>query len=412
MYPKDFKIDRLLLIIGIILYAGWGYIYKLTLPVAIDPIYLRVIGVVLLLLILIFSCISSFVKNNFTYILYGAIYLVTLHQCILALLNKFSSEYLIIFIVLIVTLNAYFKKPIHLLYYVTFSIAAIACSYLLLNENSIISFWFFISSVITMNALIVPIFISRLRIQGRLEEKLIELEKSELTLKIKSDELARSNKELQQFAYVASHDLQEPLRMVTSYVQLLEERYKDKLDQDAKEFISFAVDGTRRMRNLIQSLLDYSRVNNTRPFEQINVNVLLDDILIGMNEQIEGSNAVIKIDKLPLIYGDPIQITQLFKQLILNALKFKALDKNPEIIISGKTVEGEKLFSIQDNGIGLSNEYSEKIFVIFQRLHTKEQYPGTGIGLAICRKIVEQHGGKIWVDSTIGNGATFYFTIK
>ncbi|MES2590564.1 MAG: ATP-binding protein [Bacteroidota bacterium] len=412
MYPKDFKIDRILLAVGIVLYAGWGFVYKLTLPSAIDPIQIRFIGIILLLLILILSFVNQFVRNNFTYILYSAIFLVTLHQCYLVLLNKFSSEYLIIFIVLIVTLNAYFKNSLHLLYYAIFSISAITCSYLLLNGNSIVSFAFFISSVITINALVVPIFISRLRIREKLEEKLTELKRSELSLKLKSDELVRSNNELQQFAYVASHDLQEPLRMVTSYVQLLEDRYTDKLDQDAKEFISFAVDGTRRMRNLIQSLLDYSRVNNTKPFEQINVNVLLDDILIKMKEQIEENNAVLKIDKLPVINGDPIQIAQLFKHLISNALKFRHSTKNPEIVISVKNVDGANLFSIKDNGIGISKEYWEKIFVIFQRLHTKEKYPGTGIGLAICRKIVEQHGGKIWVESALDNGATFYFTIK
>jgi signal transduction histidine kinase len=236
----------------------------------------------------------------------------------------------------------------------------------------------------------------------------IEVEKE---LKQRTTELIRSNNELEQFAYVASHDLQEPLRMVTSYVQLLEERYKDKLDEDAKEFIAFAVDGTDRMRNLIHSLLEYSRVNKIRPYEKINLNHLLELILLDLKNQIQQSNTLIKVDELPTINGDPLLISQLFQNLISNALKFTH-SKNPEIHISSKKTDNEYLFSISDNGIGISKEYSDKIFIIFQRLHTKDKYPGTGIGLAICKKIVEQHGGKIWLKSELGKGSTFYFTIK
>lgn len=230
-------------------------------------------------------------------------------------------------------------------------------------------------------------------------------------LKQKTVELMRSNNELEQFAYVASHDLQEPLRMVTSYVQLLEERYKDKLDTDAAEFIAFAVDGTDRMRNLIHSLLEYSRVNKIRPYEIIKLNHLVDHVLLDLKNLIQDTNTKIKVDKLPDIYGDSLLITQLFQNLISNSIKFKN-SPNPEIYITGKKIDDEYLFSIKDNGIGISKEYSDKIFVIFQRLHTKDKYPGTGIGLAICKKIVEQHGGKIWLESKLGEGTTFYFTIK
>lgn len=234
---------------------------------------------------------------------------------------------------------------------------------------------------------------------------------AENELKKTANDLIRSNNELEQFAYVASHDLQEPLRMVTSYVQLLESRYKDKLDKDAKEFIDFAVDGTNRMKNLIHSLLEYSRVNNIRPFAKINLNLLLPDVLQNLESQIKENNAIIKIDTLPDIDGDAILITQLFQNLISNGIKFKS-SKPPEINISGKKVNDEYLFSIKDNGIGIPKEYADKIFLIFQRLHTKDKYPGTGIGLAICKKIVEKHGGKIWFESEIGNGSVFYFTIK
>ncbi len=237
-----------------------------------------------------------------------------------------------------------------------------------------------------------------------------ERKKAELELTQKSLELARSNSELEQFAYVASHDLQEPLRMVTSYVQLLSNRYKDKLDQDANDFIAFAVDGSNRMRTLIMDLLQYSRVNRIKPFEWIDLNVELKDILKNLESSIKENNAIIKCDALPQIHGDLVLIGQLFQNLIANAIKFKG-EKKPEIHISGKKVNNEFLFSIKDNGIGIQKEYSDKIFVIFQRLHTKEKYPGTGIGLAICKKIVDRHGGKIWVESEFGKGSTFYFTI-
>jgi PAS domain S-box-containing protein len=237
-----------------------------------------------------------------------------------------------------------------------------------------------------------------------------EQKQKEAEIKQKSEELLRSNQELEQFAYVASHDLQEPLRMVTSYVQLLEKRYKDKLDEDANDFINFAVDGSNRMRTLINSLLEYSRVNRIKPFELINTNFLLEEILQNLISQIEENKAVIKCDELPSIYGDPVLIGQLFQNLITNAIKFKG-EKKPEIIISCKKTKNELLFLVKDNGIGIPQEYAQKIFVIFQRLHNKEKYQGTGIGLAICKKIVERHGGKIWVESKINEGASFYFTI-
>ncbi|MES2395975.1 MAG: ATP-binding protein [Bacteroidota bacterium] len=235
--------------------------------------------------------------------------------------------------------------------------------------------------------------------------------RAEDELNQKTQELIRSNDELEQFAYVASHDLQEPLRMVTSYLELLETRYKDKLDQDATEFIEFAVDGSSRMRILIQSLLEYSRVNRIKPFESINVNDLLKDVLQNLSGVIKEQNAAVLYEEMPVIYGDFVLISQLFQNLIENAIKFKG-DQPPRIIISSKKENDEFLFSIKDNGIGINNAYLEKIFVIFQRLNNKEQYPGTGMGLAICKKIVERHNGKIWVESEVDKGSTFYFTIK
>lgn len=245
----------------------------------------------------------------------------------------------------------------------------------------------------------------------KITRDLSEKRKAEEEIAKKTEELKRSNAELEQFAYVASHDLQEPLRTITSYVQLLAKRYDNKLDQDANDFINYAVDGANRMQTLIYSLLDYSRINRIKPFEVINVHEVISEVLKDMESTIQEKGAVIRHDELPLITGDKVLIGQLFHNLIANAIKFKGL-KSPEITIRGHKRNGEYLFSVKDNGIGIQKEYREKIFVIFQRLHTKDKFPGTGIGLAICKKIVERHGGKIWVESEIDNGSTFYFTIN
>jgi PAS domain S-box-containing protein len=244
-----------------------------------------------------------------------------------------------------------------------------------------------------------------------ISEDITEMRKAKLELERKTKELERSNAELEQFAYVASHDLQEPLRTVSSYMQLLASRYKDKLDKDANEFIDFAVDGSKRMRQLINSLLEYSRVNRDKPFEWVDTNELMKEIKNDIKDQIKESGAIIKHNGLPKIYGDYVLIGQLFQNLIGNAIKFHGEEK-PEIKISGKQKNGSYLFSIEDNGIGIPKEYREKIFVIFQRLNSREKYPGTGIGLSICKKIVEKHGGKIWVESESGKGSSFFFTLN
>jgi len=245
-----------------------------------------------------------------------------------------------------------------------------------------------------------------------ISEDITEMRKAKVELEEKTKELQRSNTELEQFAYVASHDLQEPLRTVSSYVQLLANRYKNKLDKDADEFIDFAVDGSNRMRQLINSLLEYSRINRVKPFELIDLSDIMAGVMLDMKEQITTSGATIKYSKLPEIYGDNVLIGQLFQNLIGNALKFKSPERKPEIIIKSEKKGSQYLFSISDNGIGMQPEYWEKIFVIFQRLNSREKYPGTGIGLSICKKIVERHGGKIWVESEPGKGSTFFFTIN
>ncbi|HEY9618819.1 MAG TPA: ATP-binding protein [Crinalium sp.] len=226
------------------------------------------------------------------------------------------------------------------------------------------------------------------------------------------EELARSNVELQQFAYVASHDLQEPLRMVTSYLQLLERRYKDKLDADAHDFIGFAVDGASRMKTLIQDLLTYSRVGtHGKPFERVNCSAVVERAIANLKIAIEENNAIVTCNLLPNVIGDASQLGQLFQNLLSNAIKFRRTDVVPQIYIGADEQATAWQFYVRDNGIGIEAEYAERIFVIFQRLHGRTEYPGTGIGLAVCKKIVERHGGQIWIQSELGMGTTFYFTL-
>ena len=225
------------------------------------------------------------------------------------------------------------------------------------------------------------------------------------------DELKRSNKELQQFAYAASHDLQEPLRMVSSFSQLLERRYKNRLDDDADEFIEFIVEGAQRMKNLIDDLLIYSRVTrNEKEFEKVNLEKLFTIILSNFSVSIKEQHVTITHDKLPNIFADASQMGQVFQNLIGNSIKFRGQD-DPKINISSLEEPDVWRFAVKDNGIGIDKNHQKQIFEVFRRLHTRKEFPGTGIGLSICQKIIERHGGKLWVDSDLGIGSTFYFTI-
>lgn len=235
---------------------------------------------------------------------------------------------------------------------------------------------------------------------------------SEQALNARTEELARSNRELEQFAYVASHDLQEPLRMVASYTQLLARRYKGKLDSDADEFISFAVDGATRMQVLINDLLKLSRVGTRgKPFEMLEGEKVLGAALSNLEIAIGDVGAEVTHAPMPKIFGDETQLIQLLQNLVGNAIKFRKPDQIPKVHVDARRIGRAWQFSIRDNGIGISPEYFERIFIIFQRLHAKTEYPGTGIGLALCKKIVERHGGKIWVESRAGEGTEFLFTI-
>jgi PAS domain S-box-containing protein len=231
-------------------------------------------------------------------------------------------------------------------------------------------------------------------------------EKLKQTLK----ELERSNKDLEQFAYAASHDLQEPLRTVSNFSQLLAKRYKGELDAKADQFIGFIVDGATRMQQMIDDLLAYSRVSTrAKPFQLTNCETVFDQALTNLKMAIEESEALVTHDPLPTVIADASQMVQLFQNLISNAIKFRK--EKPRITVSAVQIENEWLFSVQDNGIGIAPEFMEHIFKMFQREHASAKYPGTGVGLAICKKIVERHGGRIWVETQAGKGSTFYFTI-
>lgn len=227
-----------------------------------------------------------------------------------------------------------------------------------------------------------------------------------------TEELRRSNEELEEFAYVASHDMQEPLRTVSSYVQLLERRYADKLDSDARDFIAFAADGAARMQAMISDLSAYSRIGRReREFLPTDFEKALSEALANLESAIMESNAEVTIGPLPVIVADSSQITVLFQNLVGNAIKFRQEGVTPRVHVSAEK-QGEKwVFSVSDNGIGIDPKNFDRIFVIFQQLHPPDTYPGTGIGLAICKRIVERHGGSIWVESDPGKGTTFYFAI-
>jgi len=239
-----------------------------------------------------------------------------------------------------------------------------------------------------------------------------ELSELKATLSRNLEELKRSNEDLQQFAYVCSHDLQEPLRVISNYSQLLAKRYSNKvLDKNAQEFIDITIDAAKRMQGLISDLLIYSRVESKpREFETVDCNLVLKNVLANLKLSIQETGATIDIKPLPLIKADASQLQQLFQNLISNALKFKA-DKAPIVSITCQSNKEEHIFAIEDNGIGLDTKYADRIFIMFQRLHAREAYPGSGIGLAICKKIAERHGGQIRVESNINQGTTFYLAL-
>ena len=244
-----------------------------------------------------------------------------------------------------------------------------------------------------------------------LQQEISNRQRAESALLKSNQELARSNAELEQFAYVASHDLQAPLATIASYAQLLEKRYKDQLDSKASKFIDNIVHGCTRMQTLIDDLLEYSRVGRSRkPFQLTDCNHAVEQALANLQGAIRETQAVVTYSELPSVMGDISQLVQLFQNLVGNSIKYRH-DAPPVVHITACKQEKDWLFSVSDNGIGIATQHQARIFQIFQRLHTQKEYSGTGIGLAICQKIVERHGGYIWVESKPGQGSTFYFTL-
>ncbi len=240
----------------------------------------------------------------------------------------------------------------------------------------------------------------------------LELEQARAALEAKAQELARSNNDLEQFGYIVSHDLQEPLRMVTSYLDLIKLRYRDKLDESAMEYMHFAIDGAKRMRLLIYDLLAYARVGTyAAAFTPTNLEDVFSAAMANLKIAIEESHATVSHDPLPTIPGDSTQLLQLLQNLVANALKFCG-ETPPAIHVGAAKVAGYWRISVSDNGIGIPQDAFGRIFQVFQRLHTREAYPGTGIGLAVCKKIIERHGGQIGVESAHGEGSTFFFTLE
>ncbi|HMF31286.1 MAG TPA: ATP-binding protein, partial [Candidatus Lokiarchaeia archaeon] len=238
-----------------------------------------------------------------------------------------------------------------------------------------------------------------------------QLKQDQELLAQSAQECQQSNTELENFAYIASHDMQEPLRKVVSFMQLLQKRYASQLDKKANEFIDIAIDGGTRMRQMISDLLEYSRVGTRgNPFVQADLEVILNEVLSDLVLLIEENGATITHDPLPSLVVDPIQMHQLFLNLLTNALKFRK-EESPVVHISAIAQGNNYLFSVQDNGIGIDMTQADRLFQLFQRLHGRGDYPGTGIGLAVCKKIVERHGGQIWVESELEKETTFYFTL-
>ena len=278
--------------------------------------------------------------------------------------------------------------------------------------------WVVLAGGLLVTALLIAYLITVIKHSAKTQRLADQLQQSsDYVLGISQDlekqaqELVRSNQELEQFAHIASHDLQEPLRMVSGYTQLLERRYKDKLDSDANEFIGYAVDGAKRMQTQINDLLAYSRVTTQgKSFVATDCSNIYDIAVGNLAASIEESGALVTRDYLPTLPADPTQLVSVFQNLIGNGIKYHG-EQPPQIHVSAVESGDEWVFSFKDNGIGIESDFIERIFVIFYRLHSKNEYPGTGIGLAICKRVVERHGGRIWVESEPQKGSTFYLTL-
>jgi signal transduction histidine kinase len=296
-------------------------------------------------------------------------------------------------------------------------------------ENTILKLLFLVALTVEITGLLITISVSRsiTRGLGEINQATKKITKGDLKARASvlsndeigqvatavntmTEQLVNSNKELEHFAYIASHDLQEPLRSISNYTRLFNEEYHDKLDENGKLYLSSIARSTARMQLLIKDMLDYSRIGHEKIIKPIDCNLILNTIISDLQASINETNAEIKTEQLPVINGYS-EIKLVFQNLVSNALKFRKKDHNARVLV--KVIHGNDswLFAVEDNGIGIEKDYFDRIFIIFQRLHTRKEYPGTGIGLAHCKKIIELHGGRIWVDSEPGKGSTFYFTV-
>jgi PAS domain S-box-containing protein len=267
--------------------------------------------------------------------------------------------------------------------------------------------------LVTEEGIVITTAIRDISVRKANEEEIRRLNSTlEQRVLARTEELMQSNEELQQFAYIASHDLQEPLRTVSIFAQLLAKRYKGQLDSEADQFIHYIVDGSERMERMIHDLLDFSRVDarGTDHFVRTRCDAALNDAILNLQSLIEETHAVVTVGNLPEVLADPVQLTRMFQNLLVNSIRYRG-DAPPQIHIAAEPREGEWLFSVKDDGIGIEQQYAEKVFGIFKTLNPRAKYPGSGMGLAICRKIVTRHEGRIWVESKLGEGATFYFTL-
>ena len=289
-----------------------------------------------------------------------------------------------------------------------------------------LTWWFRIAIILAVAGSVITFYRVRINaverqrkiLQQKVKEQTIQLvhsneeeRKARLEADHANEELEKKNQELEQFVYIASHDLREPLRTTSGFVELFQKQYKGKLDEKADTYLSHITQAADRMKMLIDDLLDYSRIGSKKEFKQVDCNIILQDVLSDLGIVLSETGAEIKADRLPVISGYHTGIKQLFQNLITNGIKFRKKNVSPKIKIYTEIKDDVWKFSFTDNGIGIDPQYSEKIFVIFQRLHTRKEYEGSGIGLAHCKKIVELHNGKIWVESALGNGSTFYFTL-
>lgn len=360
--------------------------------------FVRVFMAAAALLIYLLSFRIAWIRREFTFINYVTIYLVISHLIFLTYANDFTFFHSSLLISLILGASLVFRGRLQLVVFQACMLMLVIQASFLVGQGTQVDIIAFLTLYVFMNICAFAIQDYIFRQNDRLEAA--------------AAELRRSNAYLEQFAYATSHDLQEPLRTVTSYVQLLQKRYAGQLSEEADEYIHFTVDATVRMRDMIQGLLKFSRVSSQNfKADKLDLNDILRQVTDSLKVAIDESGAVIHFSTMPAVEGDRSMIGQLFQNLIGNAIKYRHDSRSPVIEIDVKNIENGWQFSVSDNGIGIPQKYQERIFEVFSRIQSKQEVEGLGIGLALCKRIVFNHGGEIWVNSTEGEGSRFYFTI-